>query len=97
MDNAAKYCDDEGTIWAVLTRNGKHGFKAAVSNSYKEGEGVDYNHFFERFYRGDESHNSKKAGYGIGLSMAEEVMNLLGGQLKVTFDKGVITFTVQFS
>ena len=68
-----------GINWAVLNSNGVNGFKAAVSNSYKEGEGVDYNHFFERFYWGDESHNSKKAGYTALGFMAEEGMNLLGG------------------
>jgi two-component system sensor histidine kinase CiaH len=96
MDNAAKYCDDGGTIRARLESHGKHGFRAQVSNDYKNGAGVDYSHFFERFYRGDESHNSKKAGYGIGLSMAEEATRLLGGKIQVEYKDGVITFGVTF-
>lgn len=94
MDNAVKYCDDGGTITATLT-HGRKGFKAVVTNSYKAGANEDYSHFFERFYRGDESHNSKKAGYGIGLSMAMEVMNLLKGELSVAYKDGVIGFTVE--
>jgi len=96
LDNAAKYCDDGGTIRARLETHGKQGFRAQVSNDYKNGAGVDYSHFFERFYRGDESHNSKKAGYGIGLSMAEEATWLLGGKIQVEYKDGVITFGVTF-
>lgn len=96
LDNAAKYCDDGGTIRARLEIHGKQGFRAQVSNDYKNGAGVDYSHFFERFYRGDESHNSKKAGYGIGLSMAEEATRLLGGKIQVEYKDGVITFGVTF-
>lgn len=96
MDNAAKYCDDGGTIRAVLEPHGKKGFRALVSNDYKNGAGQDYTHFFERFYRGDESHNSQKAGYGIGLSMAQEATRLLGGKIQVEYRDGVITFGVSF-
>ena len=38
--------------------------------------------FFERFYREDTSHSSEKAGYGIGLSIAEELVKLLKGTNK---------------
>lgn len=96
MDNAAKYCDDGGTIRAVLELHGKKGFRALVSNDYKNGAGQDYTHFFERFYRGDESHNSQKAGYGIGLSMAQEATRLLGGKIQVEYKDGIITFGVVF-
>ena len=87
MDNAAKYCDEGGTIRAFLETHGRHGFRASVANDYK---------IFERFYRGDESHNSQKAGYGIGLSMAEEATHLLGGKIQVEYKEGVITFGVTF-
>jgi len=96
VDNAAKYCDDGGTIKAVLEPHGKKGFRAQVSNDYKNGKEQDYTHFFERFYRGDESHNSQKAGYGIGLSMAQEATRLLGGKIQVEYKDGVITFGVVF-
>lgn len=95
MDNAAKYCDEKGTITAVLTgSNGR--FSASVSNSYENGATMDYTHFFERFYRGDESHNSNQQGYGIGLSMAQEAVRLLGGEIMVHFKDGIITFGVKF-
>ena len=69
----------------------------AISNTYADGANMDYSHFFERFYRGDESHNSQKAGYGIGLSMAEELAQLLKGKLGVSYKDGVITFTIRLN
>ena len=62
VDNAVKYCDDQGNIEVTLRRArlGK-GAVVAVTNTYADGANVDYSRFFERFYRGDTSHNSQKA------------------------------------
>lgn len=97
-DNAVKYCDDGGSIEIRLASGKKQkGAVVSVSNTYAAGEKTDYSRFFERFYRGDESHNSEKAGYGIGLSMAEELTRLLKGKISVAYKAGVITFTVHFT
>ncbi len=95
MDNAVKYCDDGGTITVSLHKKKNSKAKIlAVSNHYKDGQAEDYEKFFERFYRGDTSHNSKKAGYGIGLSMARDMATLMKGKLDVAYKDGVITFFV---
>lgn len=97
LDNAVKYCDDGGNIHVLLTyRTGSRGARLSVSNSYADGKGQDYNRFFERFYRGDTSHNSEKAGYGIGLSMAKEFVSQYKGKMTVGWKDGIITFTVTF-
>ncbi len=95
LDNATKYCDDKGNIKVTLQskKNGK-GAILSVSNTYKEGKGVDYDQFFERFYRGDTSHNSQKAGYGIGLSMARDMTKLMKGSMAVSYKGETITFSV---
>ena len=96
LDNAAKYCDDGGAITVRLTarKNGR-GAQLSVSNDYRDGAHTDYSRFFERFYRGDTSHSSSKEGYGIGLSMAEDLTKLMKGKISVRWDKGVITFQVE--
>lgn len=95
LDNAVKYCDDKGTITVSLTpRKNNKGAILSVSNTYLAGKEVDYEKFFERFYRGDTSHNSKKAGYGIGLSMAKDMARLMKGKMDVTYQKDTITFSV---
>ena len=96
-DNAVKYCDDGGVIDVSVAAVKKKGAVIAIANDYADGANTDYSHFFERFYRGDESHNSKKAGYGIGLSMAEELAQLLKGKLAVAYKDGVITFSIKLS
>ena len=93
VDNAVKYCDDGGTVRVVL-RPGKkgRGLIFAVTNPYEAGAGVDYSRFFERFYRADASHSSEKAGYGIGLTIAAEIVRYLSGKIGVSYKDGAITF-----
>lgn len=39
-------------------------------------------HVFERFYRGDESHNRSAGGSGLGLSIAKAIMESLNGTIE---------------
>ncbi len=90
-DNAIKYCDEGGTINVSLSRKGKS-IILNVSNDYSDGEGKDYSRFFDRFYREDESHNSEKGGYGIGLSIAESIIKVYKGTIDVSWKDGRISF-----
>lgn len=94
MDNAAKYCDAGGCVKLELKSRGKT-CSLSVSNTYAEGKDVDFSRFFERFYRQDESHNSGKAGFGIGLSMGKEIVEHMKGQLRVDWKNDIITFTAE--
>ena len=96
IDNAFKYCDDNGEVNIGLTRvkHGRAGMKLTVSNSYRDGAGIDCNRFFDRFYREDQSHNIDKGGYGIGLSIAESICRQYGGTIKAGWKDGIISFTV---
>ncbi|EGJ36956.1 sensor histidine kinase [Streptococcus sanguinis SK49] len=95
IDNACKYCDEDGQIFVTLTK-AKRGKRArlTVANSYADGKNVDYSRFFDRFYREDESHNQKQPGYGIGLSMAESLVRIFKGRIWVSYKKELIGFTV---
>lgn len=95
LDNAAKYCDEEGAVSVRLIRKSK-GAQLNVANTYREGNNVDTSRFFERFYREDESHHSGKSGFGIGLSMAKEMMERLKGKLEVSYEGDTIIFSVIF-
>lgn len=95
IDNACKYCDEDGQIFVTLTKaKRRKRARLIVSNSYADGKNVDYSRFFDRFYREDESHNHKQAGYGIGLSMAESLVNLFKGKIAASYKKGFISFTI---
>ncbi|MBQ7563270.1 MAG: sensor histidine kinase, partial [Lachnospiraceae bacterium] len=96
MDNAAKYCDKDGEIEVELhSRNRGRGARLTVANTYAEGTDKDYSRFFERFYREDASHNSKVAGFGIGLSMAKEIAERLKGELLVEYAGDKIRFLLE--
>ncbi len=91
IDNAIKYCDENGSITVGLTPVRK-GIRLTVSNSYKDGANTDYNKFFDRFYREDKSHNIDKGGYGIGLSIAQNICQQYKGDIKAMWKNGEISF-----
>ncbi|MBP5281756.1 MAG: HAMP domain-containing histidine kinase [Lachnospiraceae bacterium] len=95
VDNAIKYCDENGVVTVALAgvKKGKKGLRLSVSNTYAEGANIDCNRFFDRFYREDASHNIDKGGYGIGLSIAESICNQNGGSIHASWKDGIITFT----
>ena len=97
IDNAIKYCDEHGkvTIGLGSDKKKKHIY-LRVSNSYESGAGIDYHRFFDRFYRGDQAHNIDKEGYGVGLSIAQGLMERYHGDIKVNWRDGIITFTCIF-
>ena len=91
LDNAIKYCDENGTVRVELVSQ-RRGLRLTVSNSYKDGANVDCNKFFERFYREDKSHNIDKGGYGIGLSIAENICRQYNGDIRAAWKNGEISF-----
>lgn len=93
IDNAIKYCDEKGNIVVKLFEKGKY-VHLTISNDYAEGKDVDYSRFFERFYREDESHNTDKGGYGIGLSIAQSLVEKYHGSISASWKNGVISFHV---
>lgn len=99
IDNANKYCDEGGTIGVRLSQHGITFKKAklVIYNTYKEGKNIDYSKFFERFYREDQSHNSSISGYGVGLSIARNIINRHKGKIHVTYKNDIIYFNVYFN
>lgn len=98
LDNARKYCDEEGTIM-IKAYNNRRSFRRKVrieiSNDYAAGAKIDYKRFFDRFYRAETSHNNQAvSGYGIGLSMAQHLTSLFKGRIWASYKKGRITFNI---
>ncbi|WP_235971936.1 sensor histidine kinase [Limosilactobacillus urinaemulieris] len=97
LDNANKYCDPHGDVFLNLKLGKrKKNVILSVTNSFVDGKNVDYNRFFERFYREDKARtvSKKKSGYGIGLSMAQSIVKSFGGQIKASYSNGKISFIV---
>ncbi|MBE6006695.1 MAG: GHKL domain-containing protein [Lachnospiraceae bacterium] len=100
IDNAFKYCDDHGAVDVLFSKNriGRQ-VRLAVSNTYARGKDVDYTRFFERFYREDSAHSADggKDGFGIGLSIAENICTQYKGSIRVSWKDDIITFTCLLS
>ena len=68
-----------------------------MSNTYVGDSNVNPNKFFDRFYREDQSRNTKRGGHGIGLSMAKSLIETNKGRIYSTIDSNskihfIITF-----
>ena len=97
IDNAVKYSAEKGEISVKLyTRSNKK-----ILEVYNTGIGIKpekLDKIFERFYREDEARNSKSGGYGLGLSIAYEVVKMHKGTIKAESDYGHwVRFIVTFN
>ena len=84
MDNAIKYSHSEGVISVTLAKANKY---AAITVE-DTGIGIaaeDLPHIFESFYRAQNTATKKKGvtGYGLGLPLAKEIVELHGGSIEV--------------
>ena len=96
LDNAVKYSDDDGNIEFCLTHAAKGG-KMVVSNTTDGVPQGNLDVLFERFYRPDSSRNSQTGGHGIGLSVAQAIVQQQKGKISAYSPDGkTIVFTVSF-
>ncbi|WP_246163732.1 sensor histidine kinase [Weissella coleopterorum] len=79
-DNAVKYSRDRKEIHYSVARSGGQ-VQIAVQDF---GEGIspkEAQHVFDRFYRIDKARSRKQGGNGLGLSIAQKLIEGYGGQL----------------
>ena len=82
LDNACKYAGEQGTVAVSLSRTGDR----AVLTVHNTGEPISREqlpHLFERFYRADESRSRDKGGYGLGLAIAQSIVQGHKGRITV--------------
>jgi signal transduction histidine kinase len=86
LDNALKYSEGESPVDVRLSREDGH----AVISVSDEGCGIpeaEIPHIFDRFYRAQGS--SRAGGTGLGLALAREITDHLGGEIQVQSKPGV--------
>lgn len=90
IDNAIKYNVPQGYVSVSLSRNGGY----VVITVDDSGAGIpedELEKVFDRFYRVDKSRSRKVGGSGLGLSIADEVIELHGGRIEIGSQLGVGT------
>ncbi len=80
LDNAVKYVDAKGTVRMTLLADGATA-RLSVYNSGAPIPASEMPHLFERFYRADRARSA--GGYGLGLSIAESIVQSHGGRIDV--------------
>ncbi len=94
LDNALRYSDDGTDIGVSLCKRHRHAvFEVANRCSGMTRETLT--RMFERFYRGDAARSS--AGNGIGLSMAQAIVEAHGGRIGAVCTDGAVAITVVLS
>src|SRR5260221_9478750 len=95
LDNALKYTPYEGSVTLSLTTN-EYFATIKVSDT---GIGIlpeDQPHVFERFYRADHARSRDRGGSGLGLTIAQRIMQDHGGTIQVESTPGKgSTFTLK--
>lgn len=92
LDNAVKYSPKGGEVHLALVSEGR-GCRLSVQNGGPPIPKEDLPHIFKRFYRADKARGA--GGFGLGLSIAENLATALGGRIEVrsTAEEGT-TFTL---
>lgn len=95
IDNAVKYSVSDGIVKIKLFKHNDK-FIFSVNNKGNVISKEELAHIFDRFYRAEKSRTTK--GYGLGLSIAQNIANCTGGKISVESieDKGT-TFFVEWN
>lgn len=94
IDNAIKYSVKKGMVDVKLYRD--KDIYLLVSNKGEAISEADREKIFERFYKVDKSRNRKSNNYGLGLSIAKQIVNLHDGEISAESKGGITTFKVRF-
>lgn len=92
LDNAMKYSSPMGTVGVGLKKQGGHCL-LSVSSPGEQISQQDLKNIFKRFYRIDKA-RSMNQSYGLGLSIAEEIVGAHRGRIWAESAAGINTFYV---
>ncbi len=94
LSNAVKYALPGTRVYIELTRDTDY-TELSVKNISREELNVPAEELMERFVRGDISRNTE--GSGLGLNIAQSLMEAQGGSLRLYVDGDLFKVTLRFS
>lgn len=96
IENSAKYVPENGTVNFSLHKKLKKVI-LQVANTDSNIKKIDCERLFDRFYRTDDSRNSKTGGHGIGLSIAKRICESHNGKISAKQQDGFLSITCVFN
>jgi two-component system phosphate regulon sensor histidine kinase PhoR len=87
--NAINYTPEGGVVSVRVNDGSFEHIQVAVSDTGPGISAADLEHIFERFYRADTSRARDTGGFGLGLSIARELLEAMGGSLSATSQPGL--------
>ncbi len=87
LDNSIKFTPEGGTIWIGMKKDGRELLCWVRDN----GIGIpksEQDAIFAKFHRVDNAFNTRIKGYGLGLSIAQEIVENYKGSISVESDVG---------
>ena len=86
FDNAVKYTEEEGVIHFVIAATERNLYLSVADDGIGI-SAVDKKKIFDRFYRVDKARTRQKGGFGLGLSLAKQIVDALKGSINVKDNK----------
>ncbi|MER0123777.1 HAMP domain-containing sensor histidine kinase [Streptococcus sp. ZJ93] len=82
VDNAMKYSEADGHIWIQISLKDKF-LNLRVADNGLGISNENKKKIFDRFYRVDKARTRQKGGFGLGLSLAKQIIETLHGTITV--------------
>ena len=86
FDNAVKYTEEDGEIDFVITATDRNLYLTVLDDGIGISQ-ADKKKIFDRFYRVDKARTRQKGGFGLGLSLAKQIVDALKGSISVKDNK----------
>ncbi len=97
LDNALKYSPAGGQLELRLEKQGRNILLVVKNTTIQPVDEDKLPYFFDRFYRSDQSRNSRTGGYGLGLSIARSIVLAHKGKIRAeSSDRMSLSVVVSF-
>lgn len=93
LDNALKYSDEHAEI-KIRLYSEKENIILTCENPCKNFNTDDISRMFERFYRADKSRSNEKEGFGLGLSIAKEIVDIHNSTIHAEYKNDMVIFNL---
>ncbi|WP_373233076.1 ATP-binding protein [Cohnella sp.] len=87
LQNAIQYSPEKGKIGLSAAETGRY-LRISIMDEGQGIEASETSRIFERFYRIDKSRSKNNGGAGLGLAIAQSIVQLHGGEIGVHSAKG---------